>query len=170
MSLPVEVGATAPLVLTVDREGAGAVTGLTPSVALRNGSGEYLDWADHTFKPSGWAERKRTLLERGDGHYATPLNLLLVPLTPGAEYMAEYDTESTMYPGVAQEEVIVLRDTNFLRKMSTNRMEQTSGNPGQLTLFDDDGVTPLRSWPVRDEFGGGIASQVGVPARRGPSS
>lgn len=69
---------------------------------------------------------------------------------------------------VTQEDIDAIgTNSEFLRKMATNRMEQTSGNPGQLVLFDDDDTTPLKTWEVRDEFGNGIAASVQVPARRG---
>jgi hypothetical protein len=170
MSVLLEVGSSVPLVLTVEQEGVGGLVGLTPTVAVRRGTTEYLDWDDSTFKPTGWVERKRVLTDVGSGHYATFFDGSAVDVVPGETLVAEYDTESVSYPGVDHESVVVLRDTDFLRKMATNRMEQTSGAPGQLTLFDDDGFTPIKSWEVRDEFGGGIAPQVGVPARRGAST
>lgn len=166
MTLFTEAGATVPLVLVVEREGAGAVTGLSPTVALRDASGRYLDWADGTFKLSAWTTRKKVLVEQIAGNYFAALDVSANHLTPGDTYRAEYLTEDPSLPGLACDLITVARDTDFLRKMATNRMEQVSGSPGQLTLFDDNGTTPLHTWTVRDEYGGGIAGQVGVPARR----
>jgi hypothetical protein len=66
-----------PLELTVDQEGTGGVTGLTPSVAVRDGSSlvRYLDWADNTFKTSGWATKYGDMTEVERGHYRRPLNV-----------------------------------------------------------------------------------------------
>jgi hypothetical protein len=72
---------------------------------------------------------------------------------------------------VTQEDIDTLgTNSELLRKLATNRMEQTSGNPGQLVLFDDDNTTPLKTWEIRDEYGNGINPQPNVPARRGAAT
>jgi hypothetical protein len=167
MSLRAEVNAVVPLALTVNSRGG--VTGLSPTASVRRGT-DYLDWNDNTFKAAGWTERDRVLTEIGGGHYTTDLDLGAVGAVAGETLVVEYATQDVVYPGATSETLTLERDTDFLRKMSTNRMEQTSGTPGQLVLFDDDGTTPYRTWAIRDEFGGGIAPQVNVPARRGAAT
>lgn len=54
----------------------------------------------------------------------------------------------------------------LIRKILTNRLEEASGNPGTLVVYDDDDATPLLTWTILDQFGNGIAAQVGAPARR----
>ena len=56
--------------------------------------------------------------------------------------------------------------TELLRKFQTNRLELTDGNPGIWTLYDDDNVTPLKMFEVRDVSGGAIIQPAGAPSRR----
>lgn len=51
---------------------AGGLSGLTVSVAVRDGStlNSYLDFADRIFKTSGWSMREATLDDLGGGFYA----------------------------------------------------------------------------------------------------
>jgi hypothetical protein len=163
-----EPGAVVPLNLTVNKEGG--VTGLSPTVAVRRGTSYWLDWADSTFKTGGWTTRKQVMTEIGGGHYVQSLDFSTVPVIPGETLVVEYDTESVDYPGVVSEALTVDRDTDFLRKLATNRLEQSSGAPGHLVLYDDDGVSPLKDWAVTDEAGGGIAALTGVPAHRGAAT
>lgn len=60
-----------PLVLTVDQEGVGGVTGLSPTVALRDATtlNSYLDFADGTFKTGAWTTKYQSLSEVERGHY-----------------------------------------------------------------------------------------------------
>jgi hypothetical protein len=165
----------APLVLTVTKAEVGGITGLSPTVAFRkvDPANEYLDWNDLTFKTVGWGLKDAPLTELGGGHYQRKLDLTTISAADGDQYVAEYVVTDTGYEGV-DSDVYILEDAavdvEFLRKMATNKMQQTSGNPGQLVLFDDDGLTPLKTWEIRDEFGGGIAAQTGVPARRGAAT
>lgn len=55
---------------------------------------------------------------------------------------------------------------SFIRKILDNRQEGAPGNPGTLILWDDDTVTPLRSWTLLDAAGGAITAATGAPARR----
>ena len=60
---------SAPLPLSVND--SGAVTGLTVTVRLRDGSttNSYLDFNDNTFKAAGWTTQKKDMTEVGDGNY-----------------------------------------------------------------------------------------------------
>lgn len=162
---------TAPLVLTVTKADFGGVTGLSPTVAFRkvDPSNEYLDWNDLTFKTVGWTLKDAPLTELGGGHYQRRLDLTTISAVDGDQYVAEYSVPDTGSEGVDSDIFILedaAQDTEFMRKMATNRMEQTSGNPGILELYDDDGTTVLYRWQVRDEAGGGIVGIQGAAARR----
>jgi len=52
------------------------------------------------------------------------------------------------------------------RKARTNRDKLTEGSVDNYVLFDDDGVTPLRTHSVTDKSGGPIVLPPGVPAER----
>jgi hypothetical protein len=56
--------------------------------------------------------------------------------------------------------------TALLEKVHRNRLEEAPGNPGTLVLYDDDDLTPLLTWTLRDELGGAVASSPGAPSRR----
>lgn len=98
-----------PLAVTVSKNGP--ATGLTAVVALRDGSSltSYLDYADSTFKTSGWITRQAALTEiAGAGVYALSGGLDATAVTnfpAGVDtFLAEFDiTGSTK--AVAQEEV-----------------------------------------------------------------
>jgi hypothetical protein len=91
-----QAGSVVPLDLTVDREGIGGVTGLTPAqvtVALRDAStlGSYLDWADNIFKLAGWTTKYAGLTEVERGHYQRSFDSSLVPsVVSGSVLAAEF--------------------------------------------------------------------------------
>lgn len=174
-ALTVEAADTIPLTLTVTKAGVGGVTGLAPTVALRDGqtTNSYIDWADDTFKTSGWTTREALLTEIGDGHYQKQLNLPNISAAAGDIYAAEYKVDDVAAKGVDSERIFVVTqrdDITLLRKMVTNKLIETAGTPGQLVLYDDDGVTPLKTWQLRDGTGAGTQLAVGAPARRSASS
>jgi len=87
----------ASLDLTIEREGVGGVTGLTPSVALRNAAtlGSYFDFGDSTFKTVGWATKYSAMVEVERGHYRRALNLTAIPaITEGMALVAEYHVDN----------------------------------------------------------------------------
>ncbi len=57
----------------------------------------------------------------------------------------------------------------LLRMLTTNRVEETAGNPGTATLYADDD-TVYKTWTLRDGTGGPVTSTVGEPARRSVAS
>lgn len=159
-----------PLVVTLVKNGG--LTGASPVVALRDGAtlNSYLDWSDDTFKTSGWTLKNALLTEIGAGQYQRLLDLSAIPgLTYGQALVAEFSVTDggALWTG---HDVLLLIDTGtnveLLRKMVTNRFEETPGNPGIAVLFDDDGVTPLLSWQLRDASGNAVLSNVGAPAKR----
>lgn len=60
-----------PLTLAVTRASDGGVAGLTCVLQIRDAStpDSYLDFADSTFKTSGWTTKQASLLDLGDGLY-----------------------------------------------------------------------------------------------------
>jgi len=161
----------APMVLTVTRSGTGGISGLSPTVAFRKAAttNEYLDWNDLTFKTVGWTIKNASMIEIGGGHYQRRLDLTTISAADGDQYVAEYDVPNVGSQGVDSDVFIIedaAQDTEFMRKMVTNRIEQTSGNPGILELYDDDGTTVLYRWQLRDEAGNGIVAIQGASARR----
>lgn len=175
MSLVFEKTATAaPLDLTITKNGVG-LTGLVPTVRLRDASTttSYLDFADGTFKSSGWTLRDAPLGEIGRGHYQRTIDVATTSgVLPGMALAAEYHVDDGAgLVGDDGETIFIARaqaDLTLLRKHLTNRLEEASGNPGQIVLYDDDGTTPLLTWPLRDEFGQAVQPQAGSPAQRGP--
>lgn len=83
-----------PLALAVTRAGVGGVAGLTPVVAIRDGtsSTSYLDFADATFKAAGWTTRQAPLTGLGGGFYARALSVGGITNLPAgtAHLVAEY--------------------------------------------------------------------------------
>jgi len=170
------IGVTFPLILTISQEGIGGLVGQSPTVALRNTlTNTYLDWSDGTFKVSGWGVKYQPMSEIERGNYQ---QLVIHSSTPGIVsgmfLSAEYNLNgASNVKGEASDLVYISGgdsslDVALLRKGMTNRMEEFGGDPGQLILYDDDGVTPLMRWELRDESGGLVVSTVGQPSRRGP--
>jgi hypothetical protein len=171
--LVAEENSAFPLTLVVSRAGIGGVTGLAPTVALRQGAApdNYLDWNDGLFKSGGWTTKYGVLSEVERGHYQRMLDLDAINVTAGTALVAQFSVDNGGdVRGEAEDVVLVVpassSDVALLRKALTNRMDETAGSPGQLTLFDDDGFTILMRWELRDAVGGAIVSTVGTPARR----
>ena len=59
---------------------------------------------------------------------------------------------------------------DLLRKVQSNRLEATPGAPGVLTLYDDDGITPIKTWEVYDYLSGAVTGVPGAPALRGAAT
>jgi len=165
---------SAPLLLTVRREGVGGIGGLSPTVALRDGSttDSYLDFSDDTFKTVGWTTKYASMTEIERGHYQRNLDLSALSVSEGDILVAEYhvDNASDVVGDAADLLAVVVPpsgvDLSLVRKSITNRMEEYPGTPGTLILFDDDNTTPLMTWELRDAAGGGVVATTGTPARR----
>jgi hypothetical protein len=54
----------------------------------------------------------------------------------------------------------------FVRKLMSNRLVETPGGPGVLTVYDDDGTTPLTTYQLRDSAGNAVTAVTGDPAQR----
>jgi len=160
-----------PLELTVQRNGAG-LTGLLPTVSIRNAAtlNSYLDFFDNTFKIAGWTTKFLVMSEVGRGLYHATLNILSLSLVVGTKLSIEYHVDNGL--GVVGDDADValitrkLQDISLTRKYSTNKLVANSGAPGQLTLFDDDGFTAIKTHTLVDEIGGAIQPSYGVPSNR----
>lgn len=176
---PAQISSTAfPFELLIVKESVGGLAGLSPTVALRDGANptSYLDWADGVFKTVGWTLQNKPLADRANGTYGFLFDLTSITpaLVSGQALVAEYSVNNGA--GILGMDVDVLltlsvdQDLALLRKLAANRLEEQAGNPGALILYDDDAVTPLKSWTLRDASGGAVLSTVGAPARRGPAT
>jgi hypothetical protein len=87
----------ASLDLTIEKEGIGGVVGLAPTVALRNAAtlNSYFDWADSTFKTSGWTTKYAAMTAVERGHYRRALDLSTTPsIIEGMALVAEYHVDN----------------------------------------------------------------------------
>ena len=57
----------------------------------------------------------------------------------------------------------------LLRKMATNKLVESPGDPGTVTLYDNDGVTPIATWSLTDYDGGAVTGVAGSPSIRIPA-
>ncbi len=163
-----------PLVLDVNQNGIGGATSQTSTVAIRDAStiNFYLDWTTGTFMNAGWVLKDAPMTSIGNGIYQRNLPMAATAgITIGLFFVAEYTTTGPVV-GIAQEVYQVVNaaavnaDITLLRKQITNRIEEAPGAPGSLVLYDDDSVTPILTWQLRDESGGAVLPAVGTPARR----
>jgi len=164
-----------PLVCSIIGPGGG-VTGQSPTVAVRDGDtvNSYLDFADNTFKTSGWTIKYSPMVEVERGHYQRSINVANLNLQAGQELVAEFSVDDG--GGVVGGDHDILKivdiaaDTSLVRKVITNRQEEEPGLPGRLITYDDDNVTPILDQELRDNNDGAIVSATGVPAKRTASS
>lgn len=67
--------------------------------------------------------------------------------------------------GLIQVELLV-NNTELVRKLMDNRKELSDGTTGNLIVYDDDDVTPVRTYDVTDEDDNAIALNPGDPAKQ----
>lgn len=185
--LLVEPSTTEYLTMCLSAYGTGGLTGQTVTVAIRRCSdGYYLDWNDGTYKASGWTTKQGSLTEIGGGTYQRAWSV--GALSAGAQYVAEFTCSGVTaqavpikivasvsnVPGAVWDETASSHVTagslgellSKLRKIHTNRVVETAGNPGTVVVYDDDGTTPYLTYQVTDSSGGAVTAQTGAPARR----
>ena len=56
--------------------------------------------------------------------------------------------------------------TILIRKIQTNRLELSDGNPGVWRLYDDDSLSVLLTFQISDKDGGAISQPSSAPSRR----
>jgi hypothetical protein len=158
---------TIPLFLSIAKAGEGGQVGLSPTVAFRRVSdGYYLDFNDDTFKNAGWTTKNASMTDLGGGFYQRLLDLSVIGAVATRVYAAEYAVDDGGDINSIASDIYNVEDLELIRQLSSNRLEEAPGNPGQLTLFDDDGVSVRDRWEVRDVTGGATTASVGAPARR----
>ncbi len=155
-----------PLVLTISKGGVGGIAGLSPTVQLRRTSdGFFLDWSDDTFKNSGWTTLDGPLTDLGGGQYQRVADLGAIGAVNTDTLVALYVNTASGSRG-ASNDVLHVEDMELLRQMVSNRIEESPGSPGQLVLYDEDDLTPRKTWELRDYLGGSTLPSVGAPSRR----
>lgn len=164
------------LTLGVNRTNVGGVTGLSPTVAIRQAgtTGTYLDWSTLTFKNAGWIVKNEPMTDLGTGFYTAILNVNGLGFTPTTglpqQLIAEYTVPNVGEAGIQMDEITVseLRpDAKLARQYNTNRLEAEGGSPGTLKLYEDDGVTVQSTQNLTDFSGGDVSNTPGAPAKRG---
>lgn len=115
MSRRIEVTETVvPLDLSISKDTVGGMTGLAPTVALRNAAGttSYLDWNDNTFKTSGWTTKYASMTEVERGHYQRILDPTAVAaIVPGFTTVAEYRISAATAKGDVHEVIDFVSET-----------------------------------------------------------
>jgi hypothetical protein len=159
----------------VDTTTGSGITGLTCTVAIRMAGTPtlYLDWATNTFMNAGWAIKNQPMADLGTGVYQVSLPVQALGFTPltglPVELVAEYtQSRGTGVGGIDYITISELRpDSKLARQYNTNKM--TALAPGQLTIFEDDGVTVQSVQTLTDAAGNPTVDAPGAPQRRGPA-
>lgn len=156
-----------PLELLLTRNGIG-VPGLAPTVAIRlpgTSPSAYLDWASFTWKTSGWTTQFQPMTDVANGRYEVIFNIAQFNYTQGTKLIVEYHCSAGV-PGDSTDVISITTNLELIRKYATNKLVQASGDPGTLTLYDDNGVTVLKTHQLLDELGNAVLPAVGTPGQR----
>lgn len=164
-----------PLELNViDTTTGSGIPGLTCTVAVRlAGTAEYLDWTTNLFSLGPWVVKNQPMADLGTGVYQVSLPVSLLGFTPltglPQELVAEYtQSRGVNVGGIDYLTVSELRpDSKLSRQYNTNRLDALA--PGQLTLYEDDGVTVQSVQTLTDATGGPTVDAPGAPQKRGPA-
>lgn len=135
-----------------DANGDG-VPSLSPLVSIRRTSDDmYLDFADNTFKSSGWTTRLATMTEvnasLAEGCYKYAWNSSLSVLIDG-EYSAEYDSTLSGYGKDADFVSFMLSDISDVRDFLYNKrkIDKTLAVPTEV-LYEANETTEKASWEL----------------------
>lgn len=85
----------------------------------------------------------------------------------GEQVAVDADFAADAAISAAEAAVEAADQSTLARKARTNRDKLSEGSVDNYTLYDDDGVTPLRTHSVTDKNGGPVVLPVGAPAERG---
>ena len=161
----------------------------------RQSDGKWLDFDDGTFKSSGWGTQQQTMTEYqagiAPGFYRFTLDtssfgtadtyVIVIQEVPATLYLYTSLTEirvggtvptagiadAVLAASVAGRAAGSLGATvNRVRQHWENRLETASGSSGNHVLYDDDDVTPLLTFDVKDVAGGAVTIPAGIPTRR----
>lgn len=127
-----------PLELVVS--GDGGVAGLTAVVAVREGgtADNYLDFADLTFRTSGWTTQQAALADLGAGRYAFAGGLDLTAITglpTSPQLVAEYSVSGTI-SGEASD-LILLRNHIYDLAIPGDAMDLIAGAVDAAAIATD---------------------------------
>lgn len=126
------VGATkVPIELTLN-DNDGGVTGESPYVSIRRATDDaYLDFADNTFKSSGFTQKTQTLTGRGDGRYSYQWNSSLSIKTP-TTVVIEYNNNggSTTVPGIDNDVITFTNSAVILQNIAKSPLASVGDGPG----------------------------------------
>lgn len=162
--------AIAPVTLRVCDTTSGPVTGLTPVYQVFDvGLGQFLDFGDLLFKAAP-ALASAPLAEVGNGLYTRSPGLDLASLTnkSGLTLIFYFSAVTTGGLNVCAQDTISFDTFNQLKlqeRLSCNATEIDYANQ-TFVLFDDDGVTPLKTWPLETNGGEAVTPQPGIPSKR----
>ena len=140
--------ATAPLVLTLEQEDVGGITGAAPTFAVRDATtlDSYLDFGDFTWKSAGWITKYQALTEVESGDYTYWMNLnAIAAISIGDILSVEYyyDDGVATNPLRAQETMMVVES---IHNIPTDTAALVAGGGGSLT---PDQATQLKEvWQI----------------------
>jgi hypothetical protein len=155
-------------------------TGLAVKMKVRRADGLALDWGDLTFKAIGSVG---TMLSPAfdevdatefPGEYRSTLDLSTVTnLVDNDTYQVRVVEDGTAVAGNLPQfgQVRIskaLDEAVRTRKLVQNKQALTSGAVLNLVVYDDDKVTVLQRWNIKDPTGLAIALPAGHPAQRDP--
>lgn len=164
-----EIGTTVVFSITITDGENGGVTGDYPWIQLvRMSDGFLLDFDDDTFKGSGWGEEYLDMDEVdaswSPGLYSISWDSSTAILEPG-EYAAMYYTNDG-YQATDDEK---WTHSDLADKSLVNRLVVSQAG-SELILYEQDGVTVAKRWPLLDKDGIAIELTGTSPARRGVPS
>jgi len=98
MPLIISNGAEAALPISIAVSSGGGVSGLTVTMAIRDGStlNSYLDFDDLTFKTSGWVSQTDALVDQSGGYYADTLNVAGITNLPDTNLIVEFGVSGSL--------------------------------------------------------------------------
>lgn len=131
---------------------------------------QFLDFSDLTFR-SVPIQPNQTVIGIGNGTYCNPsLDLGTITNLVSDNLVARYHYTGSVNGCAADYWNLCLKATiDDLIACSTNATAIDYAAQ-TLTLFDTDGVTPLKIWPLCTDGGEPVAPAFGVPSQRKPST
>jgi hypothetical protein len=162
-----------PLNLTVRRANGAPVTGLAPTVAIRDALDAtlWLDMVDGVFKASGWGARTAVLDEvsaaLSPGQYLTVLDLAdVVAPSTGFSFVAEYAVTFSGVTCVSSETYTVDDTLVVQRAVLLGESRAAPGDPGSLVIKRPGDTAAFITYAISDFTGAAVYSTPGIPARR----
>lgn len=124
---------SAPLVLTLESEELGGITGAAPTIAVRDATtlDSYLDFSGFTFKSSGWTTKYATMTEVEAGDYTYWMNLAaMTAVSIGDILSIEYYYDDNGITRRDQETLLVVES---IYNIPTDTASLVTAGAGSLT-------------------------------------